>query len=86
VIQHLRDEAHRFGITHHRDRRSKSQAVSELDSISGIGAKSKELLLKQFRSVARIKQATREQLIELLGNSKGSLLYSALHPSPTPQQ
>jgi excinuclease ABC subunit C len=86
VIQHLRDEAHRFGITHHRDRRSKSQAVSELDSISGIGAKSKELLLKQFRSVVRIKQATREQLIELLGNSKGSLLYSALHPSPTPQQ
>jgi excinuclease ABC subunit C len=86
VIQHLRDEAHRFGITHHRDRRSKSQAVSELDSINGIGAKSKELLLKQFRSVARIKQATLQQLVELLGNSKGTLLYAALHPSPTPQQ
>lgn len=80
VIQHMRDEAHRFGITHHRDRRSKSQTVSELDNISGIGPKTKELLLKKFRSVTRIKQATLPQLTDLLGPSKATLLFEALNP------
>ena len=80
VIQSLRDEAHRFGITHHRDRRSKSQTISELDSIEGIGPKSKEILLRKFRSVARIRAAAPEQLVELLGRSKGMKLYAALHP------
>ena len=80
VIQHMRDEAHRFGITHHRDRRSKSQTVSELDGIQGIGPKTKELLLKKFRSVSRIKQADLPLLTELIGASKAAILYSALHP------
>lgn len=78
VIQHMRDEAHRFGITHHRDRRSKSQTVSELDNIPGIGPKTKELLLKKFRSVSRIKQATLPQLTELIGSSKATLLFDKL--------
>lgn len=80
VIQHMRDEAHRFGITHHRDRRSKSQTVSELDGIQGIGPKTKELLLKKFRSVSRIKQADLPLLTELIGASKAAILHSALHP------
>ncbi len=80
VIQSLRDEAHRFGITHHRDRRSKSQTITELDAIEGIGPKSKEILLRKFRSVARIRAAAPEQLVELLGRSKGMKLYAALHP------
>lgn len=83
VIQHLRDEAHRFGITFHRNRRSKGQTVSELDSIQGIGPKSKELLLKKFRSVARIKAASPAQLAELLGPAKATTLYSALHADET---
>jgi len=81
VIQALRDEAHRFGITHHRDRRSKSQTVSALDNIPGIGEKTKELLLKKFRSVARVKAATLPQLTDLLGPAKADTLFSALHPA-----
>ena len=56
VIQALRDEAHRFGITHHRDRRSKSQTVSELDSIKGIGETSAAALMKAFKSIKRLKR------------------------------
>lgn len=79
VIQHLRDEAHRFGITHHRNRRSKSQTVSELDSIKGIGPATAVLLLKHFRSVKRIKEASLDRLVEVAGPAKGRILYSALH-------
>ncbi len=79
VIQHLRDEAHRFGITFHRDLRSKSQTNSALDGIPGIGDKTKALLLKRFRSVARIKSATLDQLTELIGPAKARTLHSALH-------
>ncbi|MDE6510105.1 MAG: excinuclease ABC subunit UvrC [Muribaculaceae bacterium] len=74
VVQHLRDEAHRFGITHHRQRRSRGQIRSELDSIAGIGPKTKELLLKKFRSVAAIRQASEAQLSELIGPAKTGLL------------
>lgn len=79
VIQHLRDEAHRFGITFHRNLRSKSQTTSALDNITGIGDKTKQLLLKEFRSVARIKKASPEQLTELIGPAKAQILYNALH-------
>ncbi len=79
VVQHLRDEAHRFGITHHRNRRSKSQTISALDNINGIGEKTKELLLRKFRSVARIRSASLEQLSELLGPSRAEKLHKALH-------
>lgn len=79
VIQHLRDEAHRFGITFHRNLRSKNQTTSALDNITGIGDKTKQLLLKEFRSVARIKKASPEQLTELIGPAKAQILYNALH-------
>ncbi|MDE7388119.1 MAG: excinuclease ABC subunit UvrC, partial [Muribaculaceae bacterium] len=78
VVQHLRDEAHRFGITHHRQRRSRGQTKSELDAIPGIGPKTKELLLKKFRSVSRIRQATPDQLAELIGPAKAALIVQAL--------
>lgn len=80
VVQHLRDEAHRFGITHHRNRRSKSQIVSELDEIKGIGEKSKEALLQAFKSVKRIKEAPIDKLADVVGPAKASLIYSSLHP------
>ncbi|MHC1779934.1 MAG: excinuclease ABC subunit UvrC [Bacteroidales bacterium] len=67
VIMHLRDEAHRFGITHHRNKRSKGQIDSELRSISGLGTKSEEKLLKSFRSVAAIKRASFEDLEKVAG-------------------
>lgn len=80
VVQHLRDEAHRFGITHHRNQRSKSQIVSELDDIKGIGAKTREALLHKFKSVKRIKEADLESLADIVGPSKASLIHAALHP------
>ncbi len=79
VIQAMRDEAHRFGITHHRDRRSKGQTVSELDSIKGIGPATKTLLIKSFKSVKRIKEATLDDLITVVGKSKGGIIYSHFH-------
>lgn len=79
VVQHLRDEAHRFGITHHRNRRSKSQVVSELDGIKGIGEKTATQLLQHFKSVKRIKEASRQDIAELIGPAKAKILYEALH-------
>ena len=80
VIQHLRDEAHRFGITHHRDRRSKGQIASELDSIKGIGPASQTLLMKHFKSLKRVKEAHLSEIQSVIGNSKGRLLFSHFHP------
>lgn len=74
LIQHMRDEAHRFGITHHRNRRSKGQIHSELDEVKGIGAKSKEGLLKQFKSLKRVREATQEELADIIGASKAAIL------------
>ncbi|MDO5105403.1 excinuclease ABC subunit UvrC [Capnocytophaga sp.] len=68
IIQQLRNEAHRFGITFHRQKRSKAAIVSELDNIEGIGDKTKELLLKHFKSVKRIKQASLEALENIAGH------------------
>lgn len=78
VVQHLRDEAHRFGITHHRNRRSKGQLVGELDGIKGIGPKTAELLLQHFKSVKRIKEASREDIAALIGPAKMKVLCAAL--------
>lgn len=80
VIQALRDEAHRFGITHHRNRRSKSQIVSELDGIKGIGPKTSELLMKTFKSVKKLKESSLEEIEEVVGKSKAQILYSYFHP------
>lgn len=74
VIQHLRDEAHRFGISFHRDKRSKSQIESELDKIRGIGPKIKELLLSRFKSIKRIKEADLATIEVLIGKSKAKIL------------
>ena len=79
VIQQLRNEAHRFGITLHRNRRSKGALGSELDQIPGVGPKTKEVLLKEFKSLKRIKAAPKEALIEVLGPNKGNALYKAIN-------
>ena len=74
IIQHMRNEAHRFGITHHRNRRSKSAIGSELDQIPGIGPKNIEKLLKQFKSVKGVKEAEIPELEKLIGKSKTQIL------------
>ncbi len=81
VIQHLRDEAHRFGITHHRNRRSKTQAVSELDSIKGVGEKTRIALLTHFKSLKRLRQAQLDEIGDIIGPARASVVYSALHPT-----
>ena len=78
VIQHLRDEAHRFGITFHRNRRSKGQTKSVLDEIKGIGEETKKALLKHFKSIKRIKESDLETLESIIGKSKASLIYNYL--------
>ena len=78
LIQQLRDEAHRFGITHHRKKRSKQQIESELDNIKGIGEKTKKVLLQHYKSVKRIKDSTFEELSQLIGEAKASLIVTGL--------
>lgn len=78
VIQHLRDEAHRFGITHHRNRRSKSALVSELDGIKGIGPKTAEALLTHFKSVKRIREASEEDIAAVVGPAKAKAVLEGL--------
>ena len=78
VIQRLRDEAHRFGIKHHRNKRSKSQIHSQLDDIQGVGEKTKQLLLKHFKSVKRLSEAPADEIIGLIGQSKGEKVINAL--------
>lgn len=75
----MQDEVHRFAISFHRDKRSKRQTASELDAIPGIGPASKQLLLKQFKSVKRIKEATQGELQEVLGKARGEKLHTSLH-------
>ncbi|MBE6287248.1 MAG: excinuclease ABC subunit UvrC [Mediterranea massiliensis] len=74
LLTRIQDEVHRYAITFHRDKRSKRQIASELDDIKGIGEKSKKLLLKKFKSIKRIKEATQESLEETIGASKAALL------------
>ena len=74
VLQHLRDEAHRFGITFHRNLRSKYQVKSELDNIKGIGDETKRLLFKEFRSVKRIRMADDRVLEKIIGKYRTSLI------------
>ncbi|SFK58874.1 Excinuclease ABC subunit C [Porphyromonadaceae bacterium KH3CP3RA] len=75
LIQQARDEAHRFGITFHRQKRSKSQTTSELDQIKGIGPETKKRLLIHFKSIKRIKEATKEEIISVIGKSKGEITW-----------
>jgi len=78
IIQQLRNEAHRFGITLHRNLRSKGSLNSQLDEIKGVGPKTKELLLKEFKSLKRIKAASQKELIDALGKVKGAQLFLKL--------
>ena len=79
IVQQLRDEAHRFGITHHRNRRSKTQIISELDNIKGVGDKTKEALLQHFKSVKRLKEASIDEIAAITGNARAALIHTALH-------
>ena len=78
VIQQLRNEAHRFGLTLHRNIRSKNALKSPLDEVEGIGPKTKEMLLKKFKSLKRIKAAPEEQIIDMLGSVKGGKIFQKL--------
>ena len=73
----IQDEVHRFAITFHRDKRSKRQTKSELDSIKGIGEKSKQLLLQHFKSVKRIKEASQEELAAVVGKAKAKIVFES---------
>ena len=72
----MQDEVHRFAITFHRDKRSKTQVASELDNISGIGEKTKNELIKHFKSVKRIKSAEITELSEVIGTNRASIIYN----------
>ena len=74
VLTQIQDEVHRYAITFHRDKRSKHALHSELDDIKGIGPKAKETLLSKFKSVKKIKEASQEQLAEVLGPHKAEIL------------
>lgn len=79
IIQHARDEAHRFGITFHRKKRSDNFLKSELDDIKGIGPKTKEILLKEFKTINGIKEASKEKLTETLGATKAEIIWKYFH-------
>ena len=85
VIQHLRNEAHRFGITHHRNRRSKGAFVSELTSIEGVGPKTHEELMKAFKTVSKIKDANLESLASVIGQAKGKIVWEYFRGSENPE-
>lgn len=78
LLENIQDEVHRFAITFHRDKRSKSQIASALDNIKGIGEKRKTALLKEFKSVARIKKATLEELAAVVGESAAQSIKESL--------
>jgi len=79
LLQQIRDEVHRFGITHHRKRRAKKSISSELDTIIGIGPKTKEQLLVHFKSVKKIKEASSEELEKVVGIAKSKIIFDYFH-------
>ena len=80
VLTQIQDEVHRYAITFHRNKRSKHALHSELDDIKGLGPKGKEALLKELKTVKSIKEADNQQLIKVLGASKGTIVYKHFHP------
>jgi excinuclease ABC subunit C len=76
VIQHMRDEAHRFGITHHRQRRDKGTLKTSLTEIPGIGPAKAKMLLNAFRSITRIKTASVESLEEVVGRASAEIIFN----------
>ena len=81
VIQQLRNEAHRFGVSFHRDKRSKSSLTSGLDNIHGIGENTKNKLLKKFKSISKLKKADEKEIIDLIGKSKAEKVMNYLKES-----
>ena len=79
VLTQIQDEVHRFAISFHRDKRSKTQLHSELDDIKGIGPKTKDALLKKLKTVKHIKEADLQELTELIGASKATIVYNYFH-------
>lgn len=79
LLENIQDEVHRFAITFHRDKRSKRQIASALDDIKGIGEKTKSLLLKEFKSVKRIREASFDDLSRLIGTAKAKALIDGLN-------
>lgn len=77
LIRRIRDEVHRFGITHHRNQRSKGTFKNELETIKGIGKQTADMLLKEFRSVANIKKVSMDELAKFVGSKKASIIYEA---------
>lgn len=80
VLTQIQDEVHRYAITFHREKRSKHALHSELDDIPGIGPKTRDLILKTFKSVKKASEADLPSLIEALGESKGKIVYRHFHP------
>lgn len=80
IIQQMRDEAHRFGITHHRQRRDKETIKPQLTAIEGIGTTINQVLLRKFKSVKNIKIATLAELQETVGQAKGIIVFRHFHP------
>jgi len=78
LLTRIQDEVHRFAITFHRQKRSKHQVASELDDIKGIGPRTRDLLIKHFRSVKRIREASLEALTSVIGVKKAKILHEAL--------
>ena len=79
VLTQIQDEVHRYAISFHRDKRSKTQLHSELDDIKGIGAKTKDALLKKLKTVKHIKEADLQELTEVIGASKATIVYNYFH-------
>lgn len=79
VLTRIQDEVHRYAITFHREKRSKHALHSELDDIRGIGPKTKELLIKELKSIKRIKTTDLQTLTKIIGSSKGKILYEHFH-------
>jgi len=79
IIQQLRNEAHRFGITFHRNKRSKSAIGTELEEITGIGEKTSIELLQNFRSISKVKVASLKELEDVIGSSKATIIYTYYH-------
>ena len=78
LLTQIQDEVHRYAITFHREKRSKHQVASELDEIKGIGPRTRDLLIKHFKSVKRIREAPEEAISELIGTSKAKIIIEAL--------
>ena len=82
VIQFMRNEAHRFGITHHRNKRSSEAIKSELDILKGLGEKTKEVLFKEFKTIKNMRSKSLEELVIIIGKAKGLKLFNFLNPKP----